>query len=283
LPVLILPVLAVIASMISIQWGASLAKQLFPILGIPATAMLRTVLAAAILAVYAKPWRGPRLSREAAVSVIGYGLAMGAMNLLFYLAIARIHLGIAVALQFLGPLCVTLSHARRLVDLLWAALAMAGIIMLMPGSQQPNREVIDLVGVGYALVGAGCWAAYIIFGKRSSRYVPGMRVTALGMAVAAIAMLPLGMMDYSTPLMNETFWVYAPIVAILSCAIPYSLEMMAMTRIPSKTFGVLMSLEPAIAAIFGQVNLRESIYLEQWLGIVAIVIASAGSIVSLPD
>jgi len=276
-------VIAVIISMISIQLGTTLAKQLFPLLGVPGTTMLRTTLAALILGAYARPWRGPPLSREAKVTVAVYGLAIGAMNLTFYLSISRISLGVAVALHFIGPLAVTCFNTKRVVDLFWIAVAGLGVVLLLASSMHSGQEAIDPLGVAFALFGALCWATYIVFARRSSQLIASSRATALGMMVATVVVLPFGIYHQQESLLSANIWLYAPLVALLSCAIPYSLEMVALTRLPNKTFGILMSLEPAFAALSGYLVLHEKMYTQQWFGIAAIMTASASSVLSAPN
>jgi inner membrane transporter RhtA len=266
--------------MISIQSGASLAKQLFPAVGAPGATALRLSFAALILCAVWRPWRYP-LSRYGWRMIALYGSTLGIMNLLFYLALDRIPLGIAVALEFTGPLALALILSRKAVDFIWAILAIVGIVLIFP--QVRSGAAIDIVGALFALGAGGCWALYIVFGQRAGTAIPSGITAALGMAIAACVTVPIsGVLILS----NGTFHLTAAIigvaliVAVLSSALPYTLEMVALKRIPAKTFSILMSVEPAIAALSGWVFLRERLIGAQWLAIFCIMFASFGSALS---
>ena len=264
----------VIVAMVGIQSGASFAKELFPLVGPQGATMLRLLFAAVILVGIWRPWR-TKLTRREVGSILVYGISLGGLNLLFYLALVRIPLGIAVALEFTGPLAVALIASRRPRDFLWVALAIAGIAVLLPITG--TSESLDPIGVVFALGAGFCWFLYIVFGRRSGSTVHGGTATALGMAVAALTVLPFGLACSTGPLF---VWSVLPIalgVAILSSIIPYSLEMVALKRLPAGTFGILMSLEPAIAALSGLLFLGEQLALLHYLGMGFIVIASIGS------
>jgi inner membrane transporter RhtA len=263
-----------IISMLSIQIGVSIAKQLFAWVGPAGTAALRTSLAAALLVLLWKPWRHG-LSSRALRAIVPYGLSLGCMNLLFYLAVARIPLGIAVTLEFMGPLAVSLLGSRRMLDFLWALLAVAGIGLILP-LQQTGRA-IDLGGVAFALGAGTCWALYIVFGQRASSAGHGGQATALGMSVAALVVFPWGVGSVVGHGGEPRLWLLALAIAVFSSALPYSLEMVALKQLPAKTFGILMSLEPVVAAMVGLSVLHERLSLTQWLAIACIIIASAGS------
>lgn len=270
-----LPFLVLIVAMLSIQGGASLAKSLFPILGEVGTTTLRIGFAAVILLLIQRPWRHP-FTRKDLKTVFFYGFALGVMNLLFYMALARIPLGVAVALEFTGPLAVALWSSRKKADFLWAFLAAAGIYFVLPlGSLMTTP--LDTMGVALALGAGACWALYIVFGQRLSRSIPSGVAAASGMSVAALVALPFGISSQGAQLLNFSVWPIAIVVAVLSSALPYSLEMVALKALPAKTFGILMSLEPAIAAICGLIFLAEHLGLSQIAAIVCIMIASLGS------
>ena len=208
-----------------------------------------------------------------------YGLSLGGMNLLFYLALAHIPLGIAVAFEFCGPLAVALFASRRAVDFLWVACAVGGLLLLLPLGV--TATALDLWGVAFALAAGACWALYIIFGRRVGASVHGGTATALGMCVAALVVLPFGVVHSGLALLS---WDVLPTgfgVAILSSAFPYSLEMIALKKLSAHTFGVLMSMEPAVAAISGLLFLSEKLSSVQWVALGLIILASAGSAASV--
>ncbi len=267
-------VFLLLAAMLSIQIGAATAKQLFPLAGALGTATLRLVIAAIILVVVLRAWR-LRLKQSSWRSVLGYGLALGGMNSLFYLSITRIPLGIAVALEFTGPLTVALIASRRRTDFLWIGLAAAGLFFLLP-----IRDVdaaLDLGGCLLALAAGACWALYIVFGRKAG-LEHGIRTTALGMVVASLLVLPFGVAQAGSALIAPKVLGIATIVAVLSSALPYSLEMVALRRLSTKTFGTLMSLEPAFAALSGAVLLGERLTPIQLAAIGAVVTASFGAV-----
>jgi inner membrane transporter RhtA len=264
--------------MVSIQTGASLAKQLFPIVGPQGSAALRLFFAAAILLAVWRPWsRLPSRGQWGAIWL--YGLSLGGMNLLFYMALARIPLGIAVAFEFCGPLAVALFASRRAMDFLWVVCAVGGLVLLLPLGLA--TAPLDPWGVGFALAAGACWALYIIFGRRVGASVHGGTATALGMSVAALVAIPFGVVHSGLGLLSRDVLPVGVGVAILSSAFPYSLEMVALKRLPAHTFGILMSLEPAIAAVSGLLFLSEKLSSLQWLALGLIILASAGSAASV--
>lgn len=267
-------VLTLLVAMLSIQGGASLAKRLFPVLGAPGTTALRLLFAALLLVAFWRPWR-QRLTRKQLRAVAVYGAALGVMNLTFYMALARIPLGIAVAIEFTGPLAVAIFSTRRPVDFLWALLAVAGILLILPLSKASGP--LDLLGVFWALVAGGCWALYIIFGQRSVAVVHGGTAASLGMVAASLLVVPVGVAHAGTALLDVSLLPFALGVAVLSSALPYSLEMIALKALPARTFGILMSLEPALAAVSGLLFLGERLSLQQWVAIGFIILASVGS------
>ncbi len=272
-----LPVAVILIAMLSIQSGASLAKSLFPLVGAPGVTALRIVLGTAILVVIFKPWR-LRFKKEQRLPLLFYGLSLGAMNYLFYLSIQTIPLGIAVALEFTGPLAVALFSSRRPVDFIWVVLAVLGLWFLLPLGQSVSE--IDLTGAALALGAGACWAVYILTGQRAGEE-HGPATVALGSLIAAIVFVPIGMAQATESIWQ---WSVMPIglaVAILSTALPYSLEMIALTRLPTRIFGTLMSMEPALAAISGMVFLSETLTLTQTLALCSIIAASMGSTLTM--
>lgn len=268
------PVLLLLLSMLSIQSGASLAKSLFPVIGAPAVTALRLLLGTLILFFIFKPWR-LKFTRESIIPLFLYGLSLGMMNYLFYLALETIPLGIAVALEFTGPLAVAMFSSRRAIDFLWIILVIAGLGLLLPIGD--NIHGLDPLGILYAL-GAGVgWALYIVFGQRAGKGY-GASTVSIGSLVAAFIFVPIGMLQSSPDIMFS--WSILPValaIAILSTAFPYTLEMIALTRLPAKTFGTLMSLEPCMGAFIGIIFLHEHLTLIQWVALAFIVLASIGS------
>lgn len=262
-----------VLAMISIQLGASIAKELLPSIGPTGATALRTSIAATLLWAVWKPWRVPR-SAKWLRAVAVYGACLGAMNLLFYCALARIPLGLAVALEFIGPLGVALFASRRLVDFAWTVSAAAGIVLVVP---LRGGDHVDVGGIGFALAAGACWALYIVFGQRASNAGPSGPTAALGMAVAALVVAPFGATAVVAHVAERSVWLRALTIAVFSSALPYYLEMLALKRLPARTFGVLMSLEPAVAAMIGFAILRERLSPSQWTAIALIIIAAAGS------
>ncbi|AHJ74629.1 MULTISPECIES: threonine/homoserine exporter RhtA [Kosakonia] len=272
-----LPVLILLVAMMSIQGGASLAKSLFPIVGAPGVTALRLALGTLILVVVFKPWR-LRFTREQRLPLLFYGLSLGAMNYMFYLSIQTIPLGVAVALEFTGPLAVALFASRRPVDFIWVILAVLGLWYLLPLGE--NVSHVDLTGAAFALGAGACWAIYILSGQRAGEE-HGPATVALGSLIAAVVFVPLGAFQAGEVLWHWSVLPLGIAVAILSTALPYSLEMIALTRLPTRTFGTLMSMEPAMAAISGMIFLGETLTFQQALALAAIIIASMGSTLTL--
>ncbi len=266
---------AVIGGMVSFQCGASLAKSLFPAFGALGTVGLRVGIAAAVLCAVWRPWRAP-LGREAALAVLLYGAALAAMNTCFYQAIARLPLGVTVAIEFVGPLGVALAGSRRWRDLGWVALVLAGLALLLGPGAGAHR--LDPVGLGFAVLSALGWAAYIVCGMRLGRVMPAGRATTLGMLAAACLVMPAGLGAMGPLLHSPGLAAAAFGVAMLSSALPYTLELTAMRRMSARGFGILMSLDPAIAALLGFGLLGERLAPGRWGGILCIVAASAGSV-----
>jgi inner membrane transporter RhtA len=267
-----LAVAALLVAMFCFQTGASLAKELFPAVGAQGTVALRVGFSALILIPLGRPWRA-RLTRDNWWALVIYGAALGTMNFLFYMALRTVPLGIAVALEFCGPLAVALISSRKPKDFLWVALAIAGLVVLLP-----IRHAAGLSWSGTALaLGAGfCWALYILFGQKAGA-AHGQYATALGSIVAALVITPVGIVHAGSALFDARVLALGLAVAALSSALPYSLEMVALRRLPAQAFGTLMSLEPAVGALTGLVLLREQLSLLQWAAIGTVVLASMGT------
>lgn len=264
------PPAQVLAGIISVQVGAALAKQLFGVVGSAGAVALRLFFAALILLAVWRP--SVRLGRRALLVVVGYGVVLGVMNLCFYLALAKVPLGVVVTIEFLGPLAVAIGGSRRWLDGLWALLAAGGVVLLTEG-----RGELHLVGILFALAAAVCWAAYILLSAALGRHTSDGGGLALGMVLAAAVVVPVGLVDSGPALFEPWVLLVGLGVALLSSVIPYSLELEALRRIPPKVFGVLMSLEPAVAALVGLIVLHEALGPIQWVAILLVVAASAGA------
>jgi inner membrane transporter RhtA len=266
------PVVLVLGAISSVQFGAALAKTLFDEIGAGGTVFVRVLFAAIVLALVWRP-RVADLRRGDLWLVAAFGLTLAGMNLAFYSALDRIPLGVTVTLEFVGPLGVAVVGSRGRLDLLWVGLAAAGILLLSDfGSGN-----LDGVGVALALL-AGClWAAYILLSARVGRVFPGGSGLAVAMIVAAAVLLPVGVGDAGADLLVPWILAAGAAVAILSSAIPYSLELEALRRMPPGVFGVLMSLEPGVAALAGFVVLDEDLVPRELVAILLVVAASAGA------
>ncbi len=273
-----LPVLLVTLGMAFTATGSSLAKLLFPLVGPGGATVLRLTLAALVLFAVFRPWRH-RLDRRQWRAVLLYGGAMGAMNLFFYAAIELIPLGIAVALEFTGPLTVALLGARKKLDFLWIALALCGFALLLPWGQAQGD--IAPLGVVLALCAGACWAGYIIFGQRAGTAGGGPHIAALGVATAAVIALPFGVFTAGTALLDPAILPLGLAVALMASAIPYALDMVALPHIPARLFGILMSGQPAMATLTGLVVLGELLSLGQMVGIASIMAASIGATLTI--
>jgi inner membrane transporter RhtA len=266
------PTTLVLGAVASVQIGASLAKGLFDDVGPGGTVLLRVAFAAAILAAVWRPSLRGR-AREEWLLVGAFGLALAGMNFAFYLALDRIPLGVAVTFEFVGPLGVAVALSRRALDLVWVGLAAAGILLLadLTGGGQ------DLTGVLLAFLAGAFWAAYILVGARVGKALPGGTGLALALIVSTAVLLPFGVAEGGADLLDPTVLLVGAAVAALSSAIPYSLELEALRRLPAQVFGVLMSLEPAMAALAGYVVLSQVLSAQEVAGIALVVAASAGA------
>jgi len=273
---MLVPLAALLVAMVSVQTGAALVKGLFPRVGVAGATTLRLALASVMLLAVWRPWR--RLPKAGETrSLLIYGVAMGIMNLCFYSALARIPLGIAVALEFSGPLAVAMAASHRAVDFAWVALAALGLVALLPLGLA--HEPLSAAGIAFALAAGGCWALYIVFGQKAGSLHGGM-TAALGTVIGALAIIPFGLAQAGAALLDPSLLPIACAVALLSSALPYSLEMFALTRLPTRTFGVLMSGEPALGALSGWCFLHEHLSLVQWAAVASIMLASAGSTIT---
>ncbi|MFF8728001.1 DMT family transporter [Streptomyces sp. NPDC015171] len=267
------PVGLVLAGGISVQFGGALAVTLMPRAGALGVVTLRLLAAAVVLLVVCRPrLRGH--SRADWGTVIVFGITMGAMNGLFYSAVARIPLGPAVTLEVLGPLALSVLASRRAVNAVWACLALAGVFLLGGG----GFSDMDPVGVALALAAGAMWAAYIVFSARTGRRFPQADGLALAMAVAALLFLPLGIVEAGSRLLDPVTIALGSAVALLSSVLPYTLELLALRRLPASTFAILMSLEPAIAATAGFLILDQALSATEAAAIALVIAASIGAV-----
>jgi inner membrane transporter RhtA len=266
------PTVLVLIGIGSVQFGSAIARSLFDEVGPGGTVMMRIVFAAVVLAVLWRP--SPRGHDRTDLLLIGaFGLTLAAMNFSFYESIDRIPLGAAVTCEFVGPLGVAVFGSRRALDLIWVALAAGGILLLAT----PSGSGLNAPGVILALVAGGWWAAYILLSARTGRTFPGGTGLALAMIVASILILPVGIAQGGSDLLSAKVVGVGLAVAVLSSLIPYSLEIEALRRMPAHVFGVLMSLEPAAAAVAGLIVLGEVLKANEWAGMALVIVASAGA------
>ncbi|MFE2418948.1 DMT family transporter [Streptomyces hokutonensis] len=267
------PVGLVLAGGISVQFGGALAVTMIPRAGSLGVVTLRLLVAAVVLLVVCRPsLRGH--SRTDWGTVVVFGLTMAAMNGLFYQSLARIPLGPAVTLEVLGPLALSVLTSRRALNAVWAGLALAGVFLLGGG----GFSGLDPVGVAFALGAGAMWATYIVFSARTGRRFPQADGLALAMVVAAVAFLPLGLVESGTRLLNPVTIALGSAVAVLSSVLPYTLELLALRRLPASTFAILMSLEPAIAATAGFLILHQALSVTEALAIGLVIGASMGAV-----
>jgi inner membrane transporter RhtA len=265
------PALAAICSLVSLQVGAAFAKTIFPLVGPEGVAALRIGLAAALLGVLFQPWK-IRLERHHWRYLVPYALLIGAMNLLIYRAFNYIPVGIAIAIEVLGPLTVALLASRRKLDLVWISLALIGIALLPLGSVDGK---LDMRGVGFSLAAAACWGIYIAVGPKVAEL--GSSGVALGMGLASLLALPIGFSHAGLALLEPKVLLFGMVVAAMSSALPFLLDIYALKRLPANIFGVLMSASPAVSALAGLLVLQEILSSLQWLGIGAISLACIGA------
>ncbi|GHF69025.1 EamA family transporter [Streptomyces sp. NRRL_ISP-5395] len=269
----LVPIALVVAGGLSVQFGSAVAALLMPKAGALGVVTLRLAAAALILLVICRPrLRGH--SRADWGTVLAFGVAMGGMNTLFYLALDRIPLGIAVTLEVLGPLALSVFASRRLINALWAGLALVGVVLLGGG----GFDRLDPLGAAFALAAGAMWAAYIVFSARTGRRFPQADGLALAMVVAAVLSLPLGIIESGGKLTVPSTVALGAAVAVLSSVLPYTLELMALRRLPAPTFAVMMSLEPAIAAGAGFLILDQALSTTDALAIALVIGASIGAV-----
>ena len=270
------PLVSILLAISSVQGGAAIAKGLFPVIGAAGAAAIRIAFSAVILlAVFRPPMQ--RFTAGQWRAVVPYGVTIGVMNLLFYQALVRIPLGLAVTLEFVGPLGVAIAGSRRALDVVWIVLAAIGIALIAPW--QPG-STIDPFGVVLALLTGVCWAAYIVLGGRVARLLSGGAPVATGMSIATLTVLPFALAGGRLSSFVPRLYAAGAGMAVLSTALPFTLEMSALRALPGRTFSILMSLEPAVAALVGLVVLGEHLSKAQYTAVGLVIAASVGATVT---
>ncbi|MBO9676246.1 MAG: EamA family transporter [Sphingobacteriaceae bacterium] len=266
------PIPAILLSIISVQCGAAIAKALFPQIGAAATASLRIGLSAVILLIAFRPNLFKLTTKQWKYTIL-YGVCLGVMNMVFYMAIARIPIGLGVTLEFAGPLVLAIFGSKKAIDFIWVILAATGIILITPWT----GNGLNLAGILLALLAGVFWAGYIILGGRISKIMKGGEAVAIGMIFATLVILPFGITGGGLSNLSPRLLGLGAALALLSSAIPFTLEMRALKQLPARTFSILMSLEPAMASLAALVFLQEYLTLKECLAVAFVVIASAGS------
>lgn len=265
------PVWLVMVGIVSVQTGAGVAKNLFDVLPPAAVVWLRLLTSAVLLVLVARPVLRAR-SRGDWLVVVGYGVALAMMNFLIYQAFARIPLGIAVTIEYLGPLTIAILGSRRRIDLLWAGMAGLGVVAL--GLESGS---MDPLGILFAVLAAVAWAGYILLSASTGQRFSGASGLAIASVVGVVVMAPIGVYEGGAALLDWRLLLFGLVVGVLSSVVPYTLELSALRRMPPRVFGVLMSLQPAAAALVGLVVLGELLTVWQWFAVVCVIAASAGS------
>ncbi|WP_061015704.1 EamA family transporter [Microbacterium sp. CCH5-D1] len=268
-------VVLVIGSCLSLPFGAAVAAQLFPVLGPWGVTSLRVAIAAVLLVVIVRPRPG-KWTRAQWLAAVLFGVSLAAMNGFFYAAIDRIPLGPAVAIEFLGPLVLAAVITRKLRDFAWVGIALLGMVVLGIDGLI-GAEPLDPLGVVFILIAAGFWAMYIRMSARVGALIPGSSGLAMGLVVAAVLLIPVGVPAVSTVAMDPQLLLLAAITAVLSSVIPYSFELAALRRLPQRVFGVLLSLEPAFATLAGWLILGQDATPLRMLAIALVIAASVGT------
>ena len=264
--------LALVASLVSQNFGNAFAKGLFPLVGPGGVAALRVGFSALLLILFFRPWRY-RLQKADCINLLFFGAALGIMNLTIYMAFSRIPIGVGVAIEITGPLLLAVFASRKALDFLWVGLAVSGLLLLLPIEE--NVEALDPVGVLFAMAASVCWALYIVFGKKVSS-LRNAQAVGWGMLIAAFVTVPFGITEAGETLLEPPILAAGLLAAILCSTIPYSLEIIALRNLPRRVFSLLVSMAPAIGAIAAWIMLDETLSLFQWTAIFLIIAASAG-------
>jgi inner membrane transporter RhtA len=271
------PIGVAVFAIVAFEAGAAFTKGLFPSLGALGAATVRLFFGTAFLWAIWRPWRGA-LTRRQGLHILAYGASLGGMSLFFYLALARLPLGLTLSLEMTGPLTLALISSRRLLDIVWIAVATTGLLLLLPHSE--SVQALDSHGVLFAVLAGTCWALYIVAGQKAGSSLPQGRAIALSMAVSTLMVAPFGLLHAGTALFDRSILPIALLAGLFSTAIPYSLDLFAMSRIPARLFGLLMSLAPVVGALVGFFMLDERLTPLQWSAILCIVAATGGSSLS---
>lgn len=266
------PVLLVLVSVVSVQFGGALAATLLPLIGVTGSVSLRLALSAALLLVVVRPRLRGRTRADWAV-VAAFAAALTCMNLAFYASLERLPIGVAVTIEFLGPLTLAAVTSRRARDIAAVGGALVGVLLISRALTVPWAE-LDLVGIAMALLAGACWAGYILLSGRTGAHFEGLDGMAICLSIGAVALLPFGIWAAGADLWSTEALLRGAGIALLSSAIPYSLELVALRRLAAGVFGVLLSLEPAAAALAGLLILDQSLQSLQLLGMALVVAAS---------
>ena len=269
--------LLVLAAVLSVQVGAAVAKELFPTVGAAGSVFLRLSVAAVVMLAVARPRRA-QFSRRTVRYALTLGAVLAVMNLLFYLSLTRLPLGPAVTIEFMGPLLLAVLRSRRATDFVWAAVAGAGVLGVAWGAS--SLAGLDPVGVALSIAAGGCWATYILLSQRVGHELPGLTGLSVALVLAALLSAPLGIRSAGADLLDPHVLLMGVAVGVLSAALPWGLEMQALRRMRAQQFSVLMSLQPAAAALAGLVVLGETLTHTQSAGIALVCLASVGTALS---
>lgn len=266
------PVLLVLAAVLSVQFGGALAVTLLPLVGVLGSVLLRIVFAAVMLVALVRPrWRGR--SRQDWLTVTAFALALTCMNVTFYASLQRLPIGVAATIEFLGPLALAAAISRRWRDIGAVVLAVVGIMLISQALTVPWAQM-DLAGIGLAAAAGGFWACYIVLSGRTGARFEGLDGMAIALVIGGVVMLPWGLFDAGTSLLDGEVLLRGLGIAVLSSAIPYSLELLALRRLSAGVFGILLSLEPAAAALAGLLVLGQTLAPSQLIGMTMVVCAS---------
>ena len=265
-------IIAALLSMICVQGGASIAKQLFPAIGAIGTSALRIGISAIILLLINRT-KIFHFTKKQWFYCSVYGIGIAAMNLIFYMAINRIPLGLGVTIEFIGPLFLAFVLSKKWLDIIWALLACAGILLIVPW----NSSELDILGLILAFIAGTFWALYILVGTKVSKIMEGRDAVTGGMLIATLIILPIAIYDGAIFQLDTQLLMKGVAVAIFSSALPFSLDMVAMKKLPAKSFSILTSLQPAFGALSGLIFLNEFLSLNQWISVGCVVLASIGT------
>lgn len=271
-----LAILYMLLSMMAYQMNASFAKQLIATLDPLTVTVLRLSFASILIALMFRSWRIiSQLKQLKWRDLLFYSAALGSMNILFYMSLGKLPQGIAVGLEFIGPLGLALISIQRRRDYIWVGFAILGIALMIPWHDATHQS-FSYIGAACALAAGLCWALYIYFGQRVVQQKIGMHALTIAITLSALTLLPFGVWHNAPALFDTQYWGKALLIAILATAIPYALDLMALKQLSKLSYGTLSSLSPALAALAGLVILHEQISLLQWVALLCIIVASIG-------